>query len=113
MPASVGITSELNRNEKGIGYDGLGYVTANEKMVAVAPSPEGPYVLPSVETAKDGSYLLSRPLFMYTAGEPHGEIAVFLDWVRGPAGQEIVRELGFVPVPEGDTAARPDGQVVQ
>ncbi len=107
MPASVGITSELQRNDKGIGYDGLGYVTADEKMLAVAPSPEGPYVLPAVETAKDGSYLLSRPLFMYTAGEPRGEIAVFLDWVRGPGGQKIVADLGFVPVPRADSATRP------
>lgn len=97
MPSSVGITSELGRNPNAIGYDGLGYITDDEKMIAVAPSAEGPYVLPSSETATDGSYPLSRPLFMYTAGEPVGEIAEYLDWVRGASAQDIVRDLGFVP----------------
>jgi phosphate transport system substrate-binding protein len=37
---------------------------------------------------------------MYTAGEPTGVIAEYLDWIRGPEGQAIVAELGFVPLPE-------------
>ncbi|NIP25689.1 MAG: PstS family phosphate ABC transporter substrate-binding protein, partial [Phycisphaerae bacterium] len=35
MPSSVGITSELRRNPNAIGYDGLGYVTEHEKVIAV------------------------------------------------------------------------------
>ena len=34
MPSSVGITSELRRNPNAIGYDGLGYVTEHEKVIA-------------------------------------------------------------------------------
>lgn len=37
---------------------------------------------------------------MYTAGQPSDEIAAYLDWIRGPEGQAIVRALGFVPVTE-------------
>jgi phosphate transport system substrate-binding protein len=98
MPSSVGITSEIGRNPNAIGYDGLGYVTEHEKVLAVARKDGDPYVLPSVATATDGSYPLSRDLFMYTAGEPQGEIAAYLDWVVGPDGQAIVRQLGFVPL---------------
>jgi phosphate transport system substrate-binding protein len=35
---------------------------------------------------------------MYTAGEPSGTIAEYLDWIISPAGQAIVAELGFVPL---------------
>lgn len=100
MPSSVGITNELGRNPRAIGYDGLGYITASEKVIAVARDSQSPYVLPSAETAKDGSYPLSRFLYMYTAGEPTGEIADYINWIRGPEGQAIVTKLGFVPLPQ-------------
>ena len=100
MPSSVGITSELGRNVNAIGYDGLGYVTEHEKVLAVAVDEESPYILPTVETASTGTYPLARDLYMYTAGEPTGEIAIYLEWLMGAEGQEIVRQLGFVPLNE-------------
>jgi phosphate transport system substrate-binding protein len=98
MPSSVGITSEVSRNPNAIGYDGLGYITEHEKMIAITEDSDSPYVLPAVETGADGSYPLARNLYMYTAGEPTGVVAEYLDWIRGPAGQQIVAELGFVPI---------------
>jgi phosphate transport system substrate-binding protein len=99
MPSSVGITSELRRNPNAIGYDGLGYVDpAHEKMLGIAPSNSTDYVFPTVASASSGEYPLARNLFMYTAGEPTGELAAYLDWVLGSAGQEIVARLGFVPL---------------
>lgn len=103
MPSSVGITSELRRNPNAIGYDGLGYVDpAHEKIVAVAADDESPYIYPSATTASAGEYPLARNLFMYTAGQPEGEIAKYLDWIFSSAGQEIVGNLGFVPLTEGE-----------
>ena len=100
MPSSVGITSEVQRNPNAIGYDGLGYTDpAHEKLIAVARDADSPFVVPSVATGADGSYPISRALYMYTAGEPTGVIADYLAWVRGPEGQRIVAELGFVPLP--------------
>lgn len=99
MPSSVGITSEVRRNPKAIGYDGLGYVDPSlEKVLAITRDPLMPYVLPSVETAADDSYPLSRNLFMYSAGEAEGSLADYLDWIMGPPGQQIVEDLGFVPL---------------
>ena len=99
MPSSVGITSEVQRNPNAIGYDGLGYTDPeHEKLLAVAKDADSPYVAPSVATGADGSYPISRELYMYTAGVPTGAIADYLDWIRGPDGQQIVAELGFVPL---------------
>jgi len=97
MPSSEGITAEVTDNPNTIGYDGLGYVTPEQKVVAVARDAAGPFVLPSVDSVNDGSYPIARPLYMYTAGEPTGQVAAFLDWVMGE-GQAIVPELGFVPL---------------
>jgi ABC-type phosphate transport system substrate-binding protein len=35
---------------------------------------------------------------MYSHGEPQGEIKAYLDWILSPTAQEIVRNLGFVPL---------------
>jgi phosphate transport system substrate-binding protein len=98
LPSSEGITRELSYNENAIGYDGLGYVTDEVRVVAVGAGPEGPFILPSAETVNQHAYLISRDLYMYTAGEPTGETLAYLEWILGPEGQAIVAELGFVPV---------------
>ena len=101
MPSSVGITSEVRRNPNAIGYDGFGYVdAAHEKLIAVAKDADSPYVLPSVAAGADGSYPISRGLYMYTAGEPQDAIRDYLDWILSDEGQTIVADLGFVPLPK-------------
>ena len=97
MPSSEGISTEVRQNPNAIGYDGLGYVTPDQKVIAVAREPGGPYVLPSVETVNDGSYPISRPLYMYTAGEPTGAVKEYIEWILTD-GQALVPELGFVPI---------------
>jgi phosphate transport system substrate-binding protein len=100
MPSSEGISTEVRQNPNAIGYDGLGYVTADQKTVALARDSTSPFVLPSAATVIDGTYPVSRPLFMYTAGEPRGAAKEFLDFVTGE-GQRLVAGLGFVPLQEG------------
>lgn len=101
MPSSVGITSEIRRNPNAIGYDGLGYVDAeHEKIISIASESGDEHIAPTVETASEGTYPLSRPLFMYTSGEPSGELADYLNWILGADGQQIVADLGFVPLTE-------------
>jgi phosphate transport system substrate-binding protein len=98
LPSSEGISAEVRQNPNAIGYDGLGYVTHDQKMVGVAPTKDDPYVMPMVETVKDGSYPIARGLYIYTAGEPQGAILEYLNWILGPEGQAIVQDLGFVPL---------------
>ena len=102
MPSSEGISAEVRQNPNAIGYDGLGYVTDDQKTIAVAAEPGRPYVEPSIETVNRGTYPVARDLYMYTAGEPQGVIAEYLAWIRSPEGQAIVGELGFVPLKVGE-----------
>jgi phosphate transport system substrate-binding protein len=98
LPSSEGIIAEVRDNPNAIGYDGLGYVPKDLKKIAIATSAGEPYVLPSVETVNDKTYPIARDLYMYTAGEPTGIIKTYLDWILSPEAQEIVLELGFVPI---------------
>ncbi len=100
LPSSEGIISEVSANPNAIGYDGLGYVTPHVKVLAVARDAAGPYVLPSVETVNSGEYPISRDLYMYTDQEVSPAVRAYLEWIFSPEAQEIVTELGFVPVVE-------------
>jgi phosphate transport system substrate-binding protein len=98
LPSSEGIIAEVRDNPNAIGYDGLGYVTAEVKMVGLAKKFTDPYVLPSAATVTDKTYLISRGLYMYTHGQPSGALKDYLDWIISPEAQKITVQLGFVPL---------------
>ncbi len=99
MPSSEAIADQVASDKGTIGYVGLGYVNPSKhKALAVAKTAAGPYVKPSIETAIDHTYPVSRPLYWYTNGEAKGDVKSLLDFVLSPDGQKIVDKLGFAPI---------------
>jgi phosphate transport system substrate-binding protein len=98
LPSSEGIISEVGDNPNAIGYDGLGYVTKDVKVIAIAEKPGQDYILPSVETVNSGTYPISRDLYMYTGKSLSAAAQTYLNWILSPEAQKIVTDLGFVPV---------------
>ena len=98
LPSSEGIIVEVRQNPNAIGYDGLGYVPEDLKVIAIAPEEGDEYILPSVATVNSGTYPIARDLYMYTNGEPSGIVAEYLGWIMGVDAQQIVKDLGFVPI---------------
>jgi phosphate transport system substrate-binding protein len=97
LPSSEGIVAEVRQNPNAIGYDGLGYVPKDLKMIAIAKAADGAYVLPSIKTVNDKTYAIARDLYMYTNGEPTGAVKDYLAWIISAEAQQIVADLGFVP----------------
>ncbi len=77
-----------------IAYVGLGFLDHHVKAVKVND------VMPSQDTIVNGSYPISRPLYMFTNGYPKlGSMAhKFCTFYLSETGQEIVQAKGFVPV---------------
>lgn len=98
LPSSEGIGAEIRQNPNAIGYDGLGYVTHEMKVIAVAREEGDGYIIPSADSVNSGEYPIARDLYMYTNGEPEGAILEYLNWIMAAEAQEIVTELGFVPI---------------
>ncbi|WP_319763773.1 PstS family phosphate ABC transporter substrate-binding protein [Maridesulfovibrio sp.] len=93
LQASNGAVAQaVSKNKKAIGYVGLAYLNKELKGVVVNG------VAPSVATAKDGSYPISRGLNLYTPGEPTGEAKALIDYMMSPAGQKLAADTGFIPV---------------
>jgi phosphate transport system substrate-binding protein len=82
-----------------IGYSGMGYATGAVKMLKVAKAKGEPAVSPTVAGVHDKSYPLARSLHLYTLGEPQGAVKGYIDWILSDAGQKIVEDAGYVPVP--------------
>lgn len=100
LPSTKMGVDETARNPNAIFYPGLGYVTDDVKTIGVKMTDQDTAVWPSVATALDGTYPISRSLFLYTDGEPTGIIKAFIDYALSPEGQKNVAEVGFVPLPE-------------
>jgi phosphate transport system substrate-binding protein len=100
MHGSKDVVDLVEKTPCAIGYSGLAYATPHLKMVCVATSDDTKCVTPSEATASDRSYPIARPLFMYTSGEPQGEIKAYLDWVLSDTGQCIIMKKGYAPVRE-------------
>ena len=81
-----------------IGYSGMGYATDHVKMLKVSKKDEEQAAGPSVENTLNGTYPIARPLYIYSLGEPSGDINKYLDWILSEVGQSIVSKSGYVPV---------------
>ncbi|HEY3376188.1 MAG TPA: phosphate ABC transporter substrate-binding protein [Armatimonadota bacterium] len=101
MPATASIIQTVGQDAGAIGYVGLGYAAGAKgsiKVLRVKKDAKSPAVTPSEATVKDGSYPVARPLFLYTRGEASGAAKAFIDYCLSPAGQQIVKDTGYVTV---------------
>lgn len=93
MLASNGaIVTAVAKNKYAIGYVGMGYLNKSVKGLQVNG------VTASAQTALSKQYPMSRELYMYTNGQPAGNVAKFIAFLKSPAGQKIVKKEGFVPL---------------
>ncbi len=98
LSSSQAIADEVAGNSAAIGYYGMGYISAKQKPVSVAKDEKSEYATPTIDNVVKGKYPISRPLILYTKGEPQGLVKKFIDFVLSKEGQEIVLATDFVPV---------------
>lgn len=98
LSSSQAIADEVAGNTDAIGYYGMGYVSAKQKPVLIAKNENAEYESPTIENVVNGKYPISRPLFLYTNGQPQGLVKKLIDFALSKDGQEIVLKTDFVPV---------------
>lgn len=97
MHGSKDVVDLVEKTPCAIGYSGLAYKTDHIATPCVRSAEGGDCVMPSVDTAIDRSYPVARPLFMYTAGQPTGDVKNYLDWIMSDIGQCIILDKGYAP----------------
>ena len=82
----------ISQDPNAIGYVGIGHLDSSICGVTV----DG--MVPSQKNAADGTYKITRLLYMNTKGEPSGLTALFVDYIYSPEGQKFTSESGYIPV---------------
>jgi len=98
LPSSQAIVDEVKQNPRGIGYVGLGYLESNIKALKVKKDAASTGVTPTAASVQDGSYPVSRPLYMYSKPGASQTVQDYLTWIKGSEGQKVVEQLEFVPL---------------
>lgn len=84
------------QDKRAIGYVGIGHIDNSVK----APTFDG--VVPSQENAANGTFKVTRNLFMNTKGKAEGITKLFIDYIFSPEGAEIIKDSGYIPLPAGN-----------
>lgn len=95
LASNSAIVQIVSQDKWAIGYVGLGYLAKNKDKIK-GLKVEG--VAPSQETVVDDSYVINRPLYLYTVGKPKGAAKKYLDLILSGAGQQVVTKAGFVAI---------------
>ena len=98
MPSSQAIVDEIYQNPNAIGYAGIGFMNNQTKAISVSAQNSTEYFYPTIENVMDGKYPISRPLYLYTNGDPKGIVKNFIDYALSEEGQKVVVETAFVPI---------------
>ncbi len=103
QPGSASVVQSVTSSVNGIGYSGMGYSTSGIKMVALAKKEGQPFVDAKPENALNGTYPLTRYLYVYVNKKPNQPLAPleneFMKMVLSKAGQQVVIKDGYIPLP--------------
>ena len=103
QPGSASVVQSVTSSTNGIGYSGIGYTTSGIRMVPLAKKAGEAFVEATPENALNGSYPLTRYLFIYVNKKPNAPLAPleyeFIKMVLSKTGQEVVIKDGYVPLP--------------
>ena len=103
QPGSASVVQSVTESVNGIGYSGMGYSTSGVKMVPLAKKGSTSFVEATPENAINGTYPLTRYLFIYVNKKPNQALAPleneFVKMVLSQTGQQSVIKDGYIPLP--------------
>ncbi|WP_416862987.1 substrate-binding domain-containing protein, partial [Helicobacter ganmani] len=84
----------LAQDKNAIGYVGIGHLDSSIKGIAFEN------IEPTQEKTKEGSYQISRLLYMNTKGEPQGLTKLFVNYIYSSDGAKFIEQSGYIPLPK-------------
>ena len=103
QPSSASVVQGVTKSLNGIGYSGIGYKTSGVKALALTKKPGGEMIPATKANAANGTYPLSRYLYVYVNKAPNKPLAPidreFVKLVLSKIGQKVVVKDGYVPLP--------------
>lgn len=91
LPTTKAVVRMVKRHRGAIGYGGLAF-GADVTHASI----DG--VAPTAGNVRNGSYPISRYLYLYAAEPPAGAVKEFIDWILSNHGQRVVSDVGYIPL---------------
>ncbi|MCS7238283.1 MAG: PstS family phosphate ABC transporter substrate-binding protein [Thermoguttaceae bacterium] len=102
QPGSSSVVQGVGSDRFAIGYSGMGYKTADVRVVPLASAPGQPFVECAPEHAYSGDYPLTRILFVYINYRPGSQLdplrREFVRYILSKDGQAQVIKDGYFPI---------------
>jgi phosphate transport system substrate-binding protein len=99
MPGTAALVQAVEKDKNGIGYGGASY-GVNTRALGVKKDANSPAVEPTEATVVARQYPIWRYLFVYlNPAADKDDIANYLNWIRADAGQAVVKENSYYPLP--------------
>jgi len=108
LQGTAALGEAVARDVKGIGYGGVGYFAERNdvKIIGLKASNDAEIVYPAKDGKVNyddiwsGKYSISRYLYCFTDGKPKPEVQAFLDFIVSNEGQELVKQMEYIPLPD-------------
>jgi phosphate transport system substrate-binding protein len=107
LSGTAAVINAVSRDVNGIGYGGIAYAS-DIHTLAVRADASSPGFAPTEENVANGTYPVSRNLYFYWFENSRPEIRQFVEWAISPAGQAVVENVGYYPLPKGAVAETTD-----
>lgn len=98
LPATGAIVQAVSQTKGAIGYIGLAYETKEVKQLGVSYDQGKTFIEPSVASAKDKTYPISRPLFYMFDKTNAAKVKAIVDYALSEQGQKTVSDIGYIPL---------------
>ena len=99
LPSGVAVLRAISKDKNGIAFAGAAR-SSGARALKIKKSADSPAVEGTEEHLLDGTYPLSRFLYVYLNPVlDRGAVAAFLDWIRSDAGQTVAGATGCHPLP--------------
>jgi len=100
MPGTAALLQAVAKDKSAIGYGGAAY-GKGAKALSVKKDAGSPAIEANEETVIKGTYPIWRYLYVYVnPAVDKGEVAAYLNWIRGEEGQKLVKDIGYFPLPK-------------
>ncbi len=98
MPATGAIIQSVSQTKGAIGYVGLAYIDKGIKTLKVSYDKGKSFVAPTMESAKNKTYPIVRPLYYYYSTKVEKSVKPFITFILSADGQKLVEQVGYVPI---------------
>lgn len=108
LQGTAALAEAVAKDKKGIAYGGVGYFAHRDdvKILKIKKDNDSPAIRPAenkkvnYESIWDGTYSISRELFMFMSANSSQAVKDFISFVLSEEGQKVVETMEYIPLPK-------------